>query len=176
MIEKFDVMILTLIQEHFQCEFMDMLMNFISLLAEAAAIWILLAMMIALIKKKRTILLALAAALLVNHAFCSLLLKNVFKRIRPFLSHDELISHAILLPKGYSFPSGHTSSSFCAASVLSKYIVTHKALCYLLSACVGFSRLYLNVHYPSDVLVGALLGTIIGCFMTYWTKTVMKEK
>lgn len=90
----------------------------------------------------------------------TLLLKRAFQRTRPFEAYPELI-----YKKGtggsYSMPSGHTSSAFSTATSLSlnfrKWYVVAPAYTY--AAAVGYSRMYLGVHYPSDVLAGALLGS-----------------
>jgi len=86
-------------------------------------------------------------------------LKHIFKRSRPFKKHPNFIS--VRTAGGYSFPSGHTSSAFATASALSraysKWYVVAPSL--LWASSVGYSRMYLGVHFPSDVLAGAVLGT-----------------
>ncbi|QRQ62662.1 phosphatase PAP2 family protein [Sphingobacterium multivorum] len=86
-------------------------------------------------------------------------LKHIFKRSRPFKKYPNFIS--VRTAGGYSFPSGHTSSAFATASALSraysKWYVVAPSL--LWASSVGYSRMYLGVHFPSDVLTGAVLGT-----------------
>ena len=94
------------------------------------------------------------------------ILKPWIARLRPFQVHpkDSLL---ILAPSGYSFPSGHTFSSFTAATIL---LWTDKKIgipAFILASFIGFSRLYLYVHFPTDVLGGAVLGVIIG-MATYY--------
>ncbi len=162
MIEKFDMLILEFIQQNLSCPFLDWIMNFFSCLGEMALIWFLIAIIYSFVNKKYKLILILALALLVNHGLCSKILKNLIKRSRPFITDADLITHAWNLPTGYSFPSGHSSSSFCAATVFSEKLSAKKRVGYLLAACIAFSRIYLNVHYPSDILCGAILGTLIG--------------
>ena len=86
-------------------------------------------------------------------------LKHIFKRSRPFKKYPNFIS--VRTAGGYSFPSCHTSSAFATASALSraysKWYVVAPSL--LWASSVGYSRMYLGVHFPSDVLAGAVLGT-----------------
>ncbi|MDR6736028.1 phosphatase PAP2 family protein [Sphingobacterium sp. 2149] len=86
-------------------------------------------------------------------------LKHLFKRSRPFKKYPNFIS--VRTASGYSFPSGHTSSAFATATALSraysKWYVVAPSL--LWASSVGYSRMYLGVHFPTDVLAGAALGT-----------------
>lgn len=105
--------------------------------------------------------------------------KNIFQRPRPYNTYPDLNAYRRL--GSYAFPSGHTSIAFTTATALSLhypewYVVVPS---YLWAASVGYSRMYLGVHYPSDVLVGAILGT--GCaFLSYkvnkWYWNKHKEK
>jgi membrane-associated phospholipid phosphatase len=87
------------------------------------------------------------------------LLKEIVKRPRPFVTYPDLKN--VTSEGSWSFPSGHTSSAFAFATSMSLsypkwYVIVPS---YTFASAVGFSRMYLNVHYPSDVLVGAILGS-----------------
>lgn len=96
--------------------------------------------------------------------FGNLLLKPLVARIRPYdlMEGIELLIKPL---KDYSFPSGHTMASFACASVFWHYRDTFKKwsiVALVLAFCVAFSRLYLYVHFPTDVLCGGLLGWLFG--------------
>ena len=94
-----------------------------------------------------------------NGIVCNLILKNLLKRKRPsWISKVELL---IKNPKDFSFPSGHASSSFAAALTISFYFKGMGIIFLIIAALIAFSRIYHFVHYPSDVIIGALLGTVI---------------
>lgn len=87
------------------------------------------------------------------------IIKVTVNRIRPFLSLNNLNIKKIGIDS-YSFPSGHTTSAFCIAIMFSLYFPIAAPVAIALSCGVGISRMYIGVHYPTDVMVGMLLGTI----------------
>ena len=102
------------------------------------------------------------AALILDLILCNGILKNLFHRVRPY---DIRTSIELLVkrPVDYSFPSGHTAASFTAVVALSFAGEKRAWKAALVLAClIAFSRMYLYVHYPTDVLGGILFGVISG--------------
>ena len=135
--------------------FLDKIMVFITRLGDAGIIWILLSIVLLLIPKTRKSGAVMVAALVVDVLLCNIVLKNLVARTRPY---DVNTGVHLLVAKlhDYSFPSGHTAASFTAGEKkLWKFAL-------VLACLIAISRLYLYVHYPTDVLGGILFGVISG--------------
>ena len=141
----------------------DKIMISVSALGNGGFLWIAIGVLFLLmgfknkvwVKRGLLVLFSLGA----NAVVCNLLLKPLVDRTRPYdlLGYDILIS-----PVGdASFPSGHTSASFAAATAI--YAINKKwgMAAYIFAAVMGFSRLYLGVHFPTDVLAGTAIGVVM---------------
>ena len=140
----------------------DLVMPLVSSLGNGGLIWIVLAAVLLAAPKTRKAGAVLAAALCWDVVLCNGILKHLFARVRPC---DINISIQLLIgrPRDYSFPSGHTAVSF--ASVTALYFSGNRRLwkAALVFACViAFTRLYLYVHYPTDILGGIAVGIAAG--------------
>ena len=139
---------------------LDWLMLGFTRLGEAGAIWIAITLLLLLHKKTRRCGAVCAIALLLSLLLCNLCLKPLIARPRPFTYRD--VSLLVAPPMDWSFPSGHASASFAAAIGLREQGWRWSVPALVLAGLIAFSRLYLYVHFPGDVLFGALLGCFCG--------------
>ena len=153
---------------------LDALMCAITRLGDAGIFWILLCMVLLILPKTRRSGVILMAALLVDLVICNGILKPLVHRIRPF-DVKTGIELLVKRPIDFSFPSGHTAASF--ASVMALYLAGEKRLwipALVLAVLIAFSRLYLYVHYPTDVLGGVVAGLAAGA-LGYWLVKKVSE-
>lgn len=162
---QIDQNILLFIQEHIRQEWMDGFWTAITRLGDAGIIWIALAIILLIPKKTRRAGIAALIALAVGALITNAALKNIVERVRPYETIPGLM-RLIEAQPDFSFPSGHSCASFAAAFALFKTFPGKrkiwKILCIILAALIAFSRLYVGVHYPSDVLAGILIGIFAG--------------
>lgn len=154
--------ILMFIQENIRNGILTPIFTAITTLGNGGILWVLLSLLLLIPKRTRKAgvmsLLALLLSLLINN----ITLKNLVARIRPYETVEGLVP-LIPRPWDYSFPSGHTGSSFASAWVLYRRFPKRFGIpALILAALIGLSRLYLGVHFPTDVLFGVFSGIISG--------------
>lgn len=140
----------------------DIVMPLITKLGDAGAVWILLAVILLIIPKTRKSGAILALALCVDVILCNGILKNLFERIRP-CDVNTNVSLLVARPEDFSFPSGHTAVSFAAVTAL--VLAGEKKMwkpALSLALLIAYSRLYLYVHYPTDIIGGIIVGIASG--------------
>lgn len=125
------------------------------------AIWLLLAVAVAGFSWRRLWLPARVAATILVAESVSGLLKDRLDRQRPPL-RDPDPAALVSLPQTSSFPSGHATVAFACATVIALAVPRLRRRLFALAALIAFSRVYVGVHYPLDVLAGAALGVAIG--------------
>ena len=160
-ITQLDFAVLHWMRDTLSCGFLDFLMPKISFLGNAGWIWLLAGVILLLIPKYRRHGCFLLVGLAIGALLGNVVMKPLFARPRP--CHTEsFVPLLIPVPEDYSFPSGHTLSSVLSAVILTNADRRFGVLSSVLAALIAFSRLYLFVHFPSDVLASVLLGIIIG--------------
>lgn len=176
-ITKMDFMILDWIQAHLRCELLDKLLPMITFLGNKGWFFIVIAVIMIAIPKTRRWGAWLASALSLGLVFCNMLIKNIVERTRPY---DRVEDITLLVEKlnDYSFPSGHTVAAFEFFTVILLMPVKkiYKVLAGVIAFMIAFSRLYLYVHFPSDVLAGMLLGSLFGVMGMRIVEMISEER
>ena len=168
---SFDLPILEWIQSNLQSGFMDFIMPIITLFGDAGIFWMVWAAILLFFPKTRKTGLGMFFAMMLGLIICNMILKPLVGRMRPYdfqinelgkTWEDILLAGKLLVetPHDYSFPSGHTIASFEACTVL---LINDKRMgipATILAILIAFSRMYLYVHYPTDVIVSVFLGIL----------------
>lgn len=172
-ITNLDLSILLFIQENLRSDLLNSILSFITHLADNGYIWIAVGLILLFPKKTRRagvfMLICLALAFVVN----DLAIKPLIARIRPYDLCGEL-SILVRPETSFSFPSGHTNISFAAAYALTRAFGKKGAWAYLPAALIAFSRCYVGVHYPTDVLAGMIVGTLCAALAWYLANRFIK--
>ncbi len=146
------------IQENLRASWLNGPMIFITHLGDTGAIWIALALILLILPKTRKVGIVCAVSMVINLLLTNIALKNIIQRIRPY----EIISSLNILIEAqhdFSFPSGHTACSFAAAWVLWRVAPRKYSIpAMILAVLISLSRLYVGVHYPTDILGGLIVG------------------
>lgn len=175
-IYRLDAQILLWIQDTLRYPVLNPFMKFVTSLGDSGNIWIALALFCLFFHKLRkggkAVLIALLLSFIVNNLF----LKRLFGRIRPY---DVIEGLTILIrkPGEFSFPSGHTASSFGAATAF--YLNVNKkwgAAAIFLAIAIGFTRMYVGVHYPTDVLGGMICGIFTGILSSWIVNNIWERR
>lgn len=155
--------------------FINYLFKFITILGDAGIVWIVLGLILLFFKKTRKAGVFVLCGLIATSLINNLTLKPIIGRARPFTKSAELVEFleriGLKLPNSPSFPSGHTFAAFCSAILLTLTMGKKWAFIYIPAILISLSRIFLCVHYPSDVLMGAVLGTLVGVgvyFLVKW--------
>ena len=168
---SFDLPILDWIQANLQSGFMDTIMPIITMLGDGGIFWIVCSVLFMCFPKTRRMGMAMGIAMAMGLLICNMILKPWVGRMRPYYYHFDILGKTwndlrvggkllVDLPHDYSFPSGHTIACFEAsvAIMLSNKKLGIPAL--IIAVLVAFSRMYLYVHYPTDVIVSVFLGSL----------------
>lgn len=169
-IQEIDESILLFIQEYIRQDWMNGFWSTITHLGDGGIFWIILALILLIPKRTRRAGISALFAMGIGALITNVAIKNIVARIRPYDTITELI---LLIERqhDFSFPSGHTCASLAAACALYHTLPRKWGVaCIVLAVLISLSRLYVGVHYPSDVLGGAVVGISAG-----WTGWKLQE-
>lgn len=170
-ITNIDFSILYWIQDNLRNSFMDFVMPLFSNLQDGGLIWISIAVVMLFFKRTRYCGIAVLLAMGIDTLITEYGIKNVVCRVRPCNLVDD-VNMLVEKPTSYSFPSNHSASAF-AGAVAVMLTIKKKAWtipAFVFSGIIAFSRMYVFVHFPSDVLVGILLGSTISVLVCFLMK------
>lgn len=172
-LNNFELGILDFIRDNLSCSFLDKVMPVITSLADAGIFWIIVAVIMLCFKRTRKAGLTVGIALIFGLAVGNGMLKPLIGRVRPY--DVKGIEPIIEKLHDGSFPSGHTLASFEAAGALMLRDKRFGIPALVLAIVIAFSRLYLYVHYPTDVLAGIVLGLLFA-FLAYLVVNALYKK
>lgn len=173
-LRNMDINTLYFIQNHIQNPYLNPIMIFFTNLGNAGFIWIVLSIILLFTKKFKMVGVLMLCSLAINTLLGEVFLKNFIQRPRPFQTLPNL--HLLIKPPtSYSFPSGHTSSAFACAIILGYYIRKFSIPAIILAILIAFSRIYLTVHYPTDVIAGIALGIFSAIITIYSYEKIYKK-
>lgn len=145
--------------QNLHMDWLDPIMIFVTMLGEGGIVWIVLALALLFFPKTRRCGGMMLGVMAFSFLLGNLILKNIIARGRPF-TVDTTVSLLIKEPGEYSFPSGHTLNGFSAATMLFLHFHGPGIAAFVLAGIIAFSRMYLFVHYPTDILGGLILGVV----------------
>ena len=162
-ITQIDFNILYWIQENLKCAFLDFLMPLVGTMQDLGIFWICIGLALMIPKKTRYCGMAVLIAMLVDTIMLEYGAKFIFTRVRPCNLVND-VDMLIPKPNSYSFPSNHSASAFAAAVAVAMTVKSKVGIAsgFVVSSLIAFSRVYCFVHYPSDVIVGVIAGSLIG--------------
>lgn len=172
---ELDVNILLFIQEHLRFDLLTPILKFLTTLGDHGMLWIGVALLLVLVKRTRPIGATAGASLAINALLVNVFLKNIVARTRPYEVIDGL-TRLVGEQSDFSFPSGHTSSAFSVAVVMFMLMPKKYGVPALIVATlIAYSRLYVGVHYPSDVIGGLIVGILAAVICVAIYKKIEKR-
>lgn len=167
--------ILLWIQEYLRVDFLMPVITFITHLGDGGRIWIACTLLLLLLPKTRKTGIVMTLSMLFNLLATNIVLKNLLARTRPYVVVEGL--HRIIEAQSdFSFPSGHTACSFAAATVIFLMCPRKAGVpAMVLAVLISLSRLYVGVHFPTDVIGGAIVGTA-AALLARWVYKKFEER
>ena len=168
--------ILLWVQENLRFDWLTPIVKFITTLGNAGILWIILSALFLILPKTRKVGIMTSLSRILDLLSVNILIKRIVARTRPYEVIEGLTS--LIGPQSdFSFPSGHTAASFAFATVIlltmpKKFSIPTLILAFL----IALSRIYLGVHYPTDILGGIVIGVLCGISAVITVKFIEKKK
>jgi len=157
---QFEASIILWIQENLRGP-LDGVVKFITSLGDGGRVWIAIGIVLLFWKKTRPIGLTVLISLLFDYLIINMSLKTLFARPRPFVTNDAITPLVGGISAYRSFPSGHSGGAFAAMSAIYRWVPKKIGIpALVLASLVALSRLYVGVHYPTDIIAGCIIGFI----------------
>ena len=153
---------------------LDSFFSAVTHLGDGGIFWIALAAVLLCVRRTRRLGLCVALALIFDVLLCNVCIKPLVDRIRPYTVRDMVL--LIRAPADASFPSGHAAAAFAVSSALAWKRSRLAIPAVILAALICFSRLYLYVHYPTDVFAGVALGALCGTLGHFVSDCIFRKK
>ena len=175
-IETWDVSVLYWIQENLRVDALDPLIIFLTNLGTGGFFWVVLSLVLLIPKRTRRAGMVSLISMAVCYLVVNLGIKPAVARIRPYEAYSHL--HAIVPPqKEFSFPSGHTVNGFSCSLILVRMLPKKAGIpLVILAAVIALSRMYVGVHYPSDVIAGFLIALVLSQIVWSVYKYISKKR
>ncbi|MDY2699596.1 MAG: phosphatase PAP2 family protein [Lachnospiraceae bacterium] len=166
-LQNLDATILLFIQEHLRVEALHWFWKGITFLGNAGWFWVVLGLILLIPRKTRKVGIMALVSIFVCFLFTNVMIKNLVARPRPYVTYSEIYP-LIKKPTEFSFPSGHACVSFASAFIYFRMLPRKYGVsAIVLAGLIAFSRLYVGVHYPGDVL-GGIIVAWVGSTLVYW--------
>ncbi len=173
---RFDSSILLWIQNNVRSGFLTPIMNVITHLGDKGILWIAVTLALLIYRKTRRVGVFCLVSMVIGLVVTNLVLKNWVARVRPY-ELIEGLECLVGVQKDFSFPSGHATNSLACAWVLFRRAPKKwwGAVALVMAILISLSRLYVGVHYPTDVLGGAVIG-ICSAMLSMWLVPILEKK
>lgn len=163
---RIDYLFFNFINHNLANPFFDILMPVLTWLGNAGAVWVVMGLLAFFLggKKGRRVAVMIFIAVIISDLTTEVALKKLIMRPRPFNTLSQ-VRTLVAKPGSFSFPSGHAAVSFTVAMVMAHNYRNSAGLFFLLALGIAFSRIYVGVHFPLDVLGGIVIGLILGLIL-----------